>query len=65
MQTGPGKAWAMTLAAIACLIAGIILWSSIKPADEVANHIAELMSFGASVEDNNVVELLARRRARM
>ena len=33
-------------------------------ADEVANHIAELMSFGASVKDNNVVELIARRTAR-
>lgn len=33
-------------------------------ADEVANRIAELMSFGASVKDNNVVELIARRTAR-
>jgi integrase len=33
-------------------------------ADEVANHIAELMSFGASVKDSNVVELIARRKAR-
>jgi integrase len=33
-------------------------------ADEVANHIAELMQFGASVKDNNVVELIARRTAR-
>jgi integrase len=33
-------------------------------ADEVANHIADLMLFGASVKDNNVVELIARRTAR-
>lgn len=33
-------------------------------ANEVANHIAELMLFGASVKDNNVVELIARRTAR-
>jgi integrase len=33
-------------------------------ADEVANHIDELMSFGASIKENNVVELIARRTAR-
>jgi integrase len=33
-------------------------------ADEVANHIAELMAFGVSMKDNNVVDLRARRTAR-